>query len=91
LFSIRYWRNYTFHVLTDQPWTIPKPAHIIDFQEGRSKSPIRDEGAIKVWAVRDPATTWEVNDKVMGWDVIIPERAREIFGSAGMLDSPMVS
>jgi hypothetical protein len=64
---------------------------VVDYEAARTKSPKRDEGAIKVWAVRDVATTWEVNDAEMGWEVVSPTQAEEAFSGAEVLDGPMVS
>ncbi len=63
---------------------------MVDYDAAHTKSPKRDEGAIKVWDVRNMATTWEVDDTKMGWDVISPEQAQGEFSGAEWTDGELI-
>lgn len=89
VFENLYWRNFTYYILTDRPWSIPDVTLIASrgFEENHDpKNP-----AVQVMALRNAAVAPEVREENQLGKTIGFEQARKSFGMAEVLEGgPMM-
>ncbi|ORY35917.1 hypothetical protein BCR39DRAFT_513034 [Naematelia encephala] len=87
-----YWRNYTYYILTDQPWETPHLRYFASLSFDTQKT----EGtlgilAAEIWAIRGDPIAPNVLDKdpQFGTSISFDEAVKK-FGKAIELESPML-
>jgi len=86
----RYWHNYTYYFITDQPWSIPA-LNLVASLSVDSSRPAKGRVAAKIFAIRSAPYFPDVREENQLGTTISFEDAVEMMSSATVLDSPMVS
>lgn len=89
LADLRYWRNGTYYIVTDQPWALP--ATKVMFTGGARDDTSHTPGKLEVLAIRMDAISKHIDERNQLGTTISPAGAVAFTEAAEDLPSPMVS
>lgn len=87
--DLRYWRNGTYYIVTDQPWALP--ATKVMFTGGARDDEHGKPGNVEILSVRMDAISKHVDERNQLGTTISPAAAVVFTEAAEDLPSPMVS